>query len=228
MPALVLDDDADYAAMIGLVCLRLGLEPHRTGDAARLLEELGGGGCHLVVADALTVGGDDGVAAVRRASTCALVVVGAGSTEGHLDSGADHHLPKPFSPSLLRLTAQAALRRTPAVTPLARERVVLGSAVFEPGRRRLVGARGRLSLTARESDLLEFLATNAGRVVSRGQIVDGAWGGVAEASDAAVVSAIYRLRRKLRAARSSARIVAAAGRGYRLVVTPDAAVATLA
>lgn len=228
MPALVLDDDPDYAAMIELVCRRLGLEPHRAGDASLLLDEVTGGGYHLVVADAESLGGDAGVAEVRRASACALIVVGAGSTEGHLDAGADHHLPKPFSPALLRVSAQATLRRSTEVTPLARERVVLGGAIFEPGRRRLVGEHGRLTLTSRESDLLEFLAANAGRVVSRGQIIDGAWGGVAEATDSAVVTAVYRLRRKLCGARSSVRIDAAPGRGYMLVVIPDAAAATLA
>jgi DNA-binding response OmpR family regulator len=96
--------------------------------------------------------------------------------------------------------------------------MVLGRVVFEPSRRRLTSERGRLSLTSREADLLEFLAAHTGQVISRSQIIDGAWGGVAEVTDAAVVSSVYRLRRKLVEAGATVRIATVPGQGYRLLL----------
>ena len=150
-------------------------------------------------------------------------MLGGGPTERYLEAGADYHLPKPFAPGLLRTTAQAALRRAVSVTPMARSRMVLGQVVFEPTRRRLHSDRGRLSLTGREADLLEFLATHTGQVISRAQIIDGAWGAVAEATDAAVVSSVYRLRRKLHEAGATVRIATLPGQGYRLLLDAGAA-----
>lgn len=222
MPVAVLDPEPDYRELVALVCRRLGLQPRCVADTARLGELLAQPGVHLVVADVAALGGVEGVAALRRRTDVPLIVLGGGPTEGHLEAGADYHLEKPFAPGLLRSTAQAALRRSITVTPMARSRMVLGRVVFEPARRRLLGERGRLSLTSREADLLEFLATHAGQVISRTQIIDGAWGGVAEASDAAVVSSVYRLRRKLQEAASTVRIATVPGHGYRLLLDPAA------
>jgi DNA-binding response OmpR family regulator len=218
MSVAVLDPEPDYRELVALICRRLGLQPRCVPDAAELGQVLAEPGVHLVVADAEALGGVEGVAALRRTTDVALIVLGGGSTEGHLGAGADYHLAKPFAPGLLRTTAQAALRRSAAVTPMARSRMVLGRVVFEPARRRLISDRGRLSLTSREVDLLEFLATHAGQVISRTQIIDGAWGGVAEATDSAVVSSIYRLRRKLHDAGSTVRIATVPGHGYRLLL----------
>ena len=223
MAAVVLDQEPDYREVVAMICRRLGLQPLCVDDAGRLLEALGEPGLHLVVADADALGGAEGVAGMRRRSDLPLVVLGGGPPERYLEAGADYHLPKPFAPSLLRTTAQAALRRAAGVTPIARSRMVLGRVVFEPSRRRLHSERGRLSLTGREADLLEFLATHTGQVISRTQIIDGAWGGVAEATDSAVVSSVYRLRRKLHEAGATVRIATIPGQGYRFLLDADGA-----
>lgn len=220
MSAVILEQEPDYREVVALICRRLGLQPACVEDRARLLEALTEGETHLVVADASAVGGAEGIAELRRETDLPLIVLGDGPTERYLEAGADYHLPKPFAPALLRTTAQAALRRSATVTPMARSRMVLGRVVFEPNRRRLSSERGRLSLTGREADLLEFLATHTGQVISRTQIIDGAWGGVAEATDAAVVSSVYRLRRKLEEAGATVRIATLPGRGYRLLLDP--------
>jgi DNA-binding response OmpR family regulator len=223
MAAVVLDQEPDYREVVALICRRLGLQPLCVDDLDRLLEALPDPGLHLIVADADALGGAEGIARVRRSTDLPLVVLGGGPTERFLEAGADYHLPKPFAPGLLRTTAQAALRRAVTVTPMARSRMVLGQVVFEPTRRRLHSDRGRLSLTGREADLLEFLATHTGQVISRAQIIDGAWGGVAEATDAAVVSSVYRLRRKLHEAGATVRIATLPGQGYRLLLDAGAA-----
>jgi DNA-binding response OmpR family regulator len=218
MSAVILDQEPDYREVVALICRRLGLHPTCVDDRAGLLEALAEGHIHLIVADTVAMGGAEGIAELRRETDLPLIVLGGGPTEGFLEAGADYHLPKPFAPGLLRTTAQAALRRSVTVTPVARSRMVLGRVVFEPSRRRLTSERGRLSLTSREADLLEFLAAHTGQVISRSQIIDGAWGGVAEVTDAAVVSSVYRLRRKLVEAGATVRIATVPGQGYRLLL----------
>ena len=219
MPAIVLEAQPDYRELVSAICRRVGLEPECVPDAAVLLHRAGSPDCHLVIADAELLGGTTGVAAVRSRSQVPLVILdGPGSPERFLEAGADYHVPKPFAPSLLRSVVQAVLRRAATVVPLQRQHLAIGHAVFEPGRRRLSADHSRLTLPAREADLLEFLALNAGRVVSRTQIIDGAWGGEAEATDGAVVSAVYRLRRKLESVDAAVSIATEPGLGYRLCV----------
>ncbi|HEV7677808.1 MAG TPA: response regulator transcription factor [Candidatus Dormibacteraeota bacterium] len=224
MPAVVLETQPDYRDVVSAICRRLGLEPEYVEDGDALLRRAPAPDVHLAVADGDLIGGLAGVAALRARSHVPLIVLDGPSTaERFLEAGADYHVPKPFSPSLLRSMVQAVLRRAATVTPLPRERLMIGHAVYEPGRRRLSAERSRLTLPAREADLLEFLALNAGRVVSRSQIIEGAWGGEAEATDGAVVSAVYRLRRKLEAVNASVRISTEPGLGYRLYADGDAA-----
>ena len=224
MPAVVLETQPDYLDLVSAICRRLGLEPEPVADAAALLRRAPAPDCHVVVADGELLGGLAGVAALRQRTQVPLIVLdGSAAPDRLLEAGADYHLPKPFSPSLLRSMVQAVLRRASTIVPLPRERMVLGRALFEPGRRRLSAERSRLILPSREADLLEFLALNAGRVVSRSQIIEGAWGGEAEATDGAVVSAVYRLRRKLEAVDAAVRIATEPGLGYRLFVDGEAA-----
>lgn len=219
MPAVVLEAQPDYRDLVSAICRRVGLEPDCVPDAAVVLHRATAADCHLVIADAELIGGTSGIAAVRSRSEVPLIVLdGPGSPERFLEAGADYHVPKPFAPSLLRSVVQAVLRRAGTVVPLSRERLDLGHALFEPGRRRLSADSTRLTLPAREADLLEFLALNAGRVVSRSQIIEGAWGGEAEATDGSVVSAVYRLRRKLEAVDAAVSIATEPGLGYRLCV----------
>ena len=222
MSAVILDQEPDYREVVALICRRLGLHPNCVEDRRGLLEALAEGDIHLLVADSTAIGGADGIAELRRETDIPLIVLDGGPTERFLEAGADYHLPKPFAPGLLRTTAQAALRRSVTVTPMARSRMVLGRVVFEPSRRRLSSERGRLSLTSREADLLEFLATHTGQVISRSQIIDGAWGALAEATDAAVVSSVYRLRRKLAEAGATVRVATVPGQGYRLLLDAGA------
>jgi len=219
LPAVVLEAQPDYRELVSAICRRVGLEPECVADAAVVLYRAAAPDCHLVIADAELLGGTTGIAAVRSRSQVPLVVLdGPGPPERFLEAGADYHVPKPFAPSLLRSVVQAVLRRAATVVPLHRERLAIGHVVFEPGRRRISAEQSRLTLPAREADLLEFLAVNAGRVVSRSQIIEGAWGGEAEATDGAVVSAVYRLRRKLEAVDAEVRIATEPGLGYRLCV----------
>lgn len=104
-----------------------------------------------------------------------------------LNAGADDYLVKPFSGGQLAARLAAVLRRCgsgqapPETTPgvhhgvLPSEQLVVGELRIDPPARTAHLAGRELGLTRREFDLLEFLARNVGRVVSRGQILAEVW-----------------------------------------------------
>jgi DNA-binding response OmpR family regulator len=90
-----------------------------------------------------------------------------------LDAGADDYIPKPFHFPELVSRIRAVLRRhgTSAV-----EVIELEDLHIDPTAHRVTRADVPIELTARQFSLLEFLARNAGRVVSKEQIYEAVWG----------------------------------------------------
>ncbi len=198
----ILESDPDYGALGTTLLHRLGVaDTPLVGSAAALIDLLQQRPVALVVADGALLGGRSGVVRLRESSSAPLVVLeGAGEAPpALLSAGADHVLVKPFAPALFRATVEALLRRLEIERSAAGRVVRVGPLTVEPAARsaRIEGRRHFLS--PREADLLEYLALNAGVVVSRRQIVEGAWGGDPEASAAAVTMCVHRLRRKLEA-----------------------------
>ncbi|MEW2356637.1 response regulator transcription factor [Spirillospora sp. NPDC029432] len=107
----------------------------------------------------------------------------------------EHRVARPFSPRVLVATVAEALRRGAPGAPPGELRA--GPVVLDPRARTvLVGERG-VALTATEFDLLEFLMGNAGRVFTREQLLDAAWGPGAGAGSRTVDVHIAQLRAKL-------------------------------
>jgi DNA-binding response OmpR family regulator len=154
-----------------------------------------------MVADRSLLQGARGVEAVRNISTAPLVVLTADSQEtvSLMEAGADYVLAKPYPPAMLRATMRAIWRRRQVERRSSGRVLEIGPLVVEPARRsaRIEGRRHFLS--PREADLLEYLALNSGVVLTRRQIIDGAWGGDPTATPAAVTMCVHRLRLKLEA-----------------------------
>ena len=199
MIVLILEAEAEYAAV---ACHLVGQLPQVrsrvVGALDRLELALREEPPAAILADLGLLQGLRGVEAVRAISTAPLVVLGDPQQAAPLmEAGADYVLPKPYPPAILTATLRAVLRRRQVERRSAGRVVEVGPLVVEPTRRsaRIEGRRHLLS--PREADLLEYLALNAGAVLSRQQIIEGAWGGDPRATPAAVTMCVHRLRRKL-------------------------------
>jgi len=89
-----------------------------------------------------------------------------------LDAGADDYLVKPFDFGELLARLRALLRRGPIERPPT---MAIGDLRIDAGTRVVTRAGQEIELTAREYDVLEFLARRPGRVVSRSELLDEIW-----------------------------------------------------
>jgi two-component system OmpR family response regulator len=89
-----------------------------------------------------------------------------------LDTGADDYLVKPFSFAELLARLRALKRRVPAERPV---QVLVGDLTLDPALRRAWRGDQELELSAKEFALLELFMTHPGEVLSRLQLLDGAW-----------------------------------------------------
>ncbi len=132
------------------------------------------------------------------------------------ESGADDFLPRPFYAPELRARVDAVIRgfrsrpTTERPTRLSRGLLQIDTRM---ARASVDGAR--IDLTHKEFDLLAALATHAGRVVRRRQLIRELWGPDAPQSDRAIDAHIKSIRRKLGPARACIETVR--GVGYRFV-----------
>ena len=136
------------------------------------------------------------------------------------ESGADDFLPRPFYAPELRARVDAVIRGFRS-RPSSERPARLGRGIVQIDTRlaRASVDGVRVDLTRKEFELLAALATHAGRVVRRRQLIREIWGPDAPQSDRAIDSHIKSIRRKLGAARACIETVR--GVGYRFVEPQD-------
>ena len=130
-----------------------------------------------------------------------------------LDAGADDYLSKPFSFDELLARLRALTRRAPAERPVT---VEVGDLRLDPAAHRAWRGQTELDLSAKEFALLELLMRRSGNVLTRGQLLEGAWDMAYERRSNVVDVYIRYLREKIDRPFGSDTIETVRGVGYRL------------
>ncbi|HLX88604.1 MAG TPA: response regulator transcription factor [Acidimicrobiales bacterium] len=202
---VVVEDDHNISDLVALYLRRDGFRVLQADDAERGLELARQEQPVLVVLDIGLPGPLDGLDACRRlrsGSDVPVVMLTARDDEVDrivgLELGADDYVTKPFSPRELVARVRAILRRSAPGPARAEPDVVdVGDWQLDLGRHEVRGPGGVASLTAREFDLLAYLAANRGLALSRRQLLDGVWGEGWYGDERTVDVHVRQLRKKL-------------------------------
>jgi len=128
-----------------------------------------------------------------------------------LDAGADDYLVKPFDFEELLARLRALVRRAPALLPAV---VTVGDLAIDTRAQTVTRAGMPIRLTTKEYVVLEYLARNADRVVTRGDIVAHAWDDNHDPFTNAVEVYVNRLRKKLEGEGRAPLLPTRRGAGY--------------
>ncbi|MFZ5748217.1 MAG: response regulator transcription factor [Pseudomonadota bacterium] len=225
---LIIEDDATTASYLAKGLGEAGFSVETAADGRDGLFLASEGIFDVMIVDRM-LPGLDGLAvvnAVRAAgvATPALVLSalsGVDDRVGGLRAGADDYLTKPFSYAELLARVEALLRRTERdrerqALDAQANRIVVGDLEIDvPGR--IVTRQGRaITLGAREFALLEYLARNAGQVVTRTMMLEKIWNYHFDPGSNVVDVHIGRLRRKIEEGFATPILHTVRGAGYRL------------
>jgi DNA-binding response OmpR family regulator len=220
---LVVDDEPIVRDVVTRYLKRDGhdVSAAATGDEARARIETDGP--DLVLLDIMLPGETDGLALcrwIRSTSDLPVILVTARGDEADrivgLELGADDYVTKPFSPRELATRVRTVLRRArPSEVPPTR--LSVGPLALDATKHEVLKEGRPLQLTAKEFELLWFLASNANHVFSRDQLMHRVWGYSSALDTGTVTVHVRRLREKLEDDASSPRLLETVwGVGYRL------------
>jgi DNA-binding response OmpR family regulator len=199
---LVVDDEPIVREVVIRYLRREGYETLEAADGLRARELLERHEPSLVVLD-LMLPGTDGLELcrwIRSRSDLPVIMLTARGEEADrivgLELGADDYVTKPFSPRELAVRVRAVLRRATA-PHRPEEMLTFGELEIDAGAREVTKAGKPLKLTAKEFDVLYFLASNPRRVFSRDHLMERVWGYSTALDTGTVTVHIRRLREKI-------------------------------
>lgn len=219
---LIIEDDNGIAEPVAYTLRQEGFEAVVAGDGPSGLDAALTGTPDLVILDLLLPGmhGFDVFRALRRHSSVPVIMltakVGESDRVAGLELGADDYVTKPFYMRELLARVKLVLRR--AEGALTEEDVIrVGDLVVDRARHEVSVGGHPVALTPREFSLLECLARNRGRALTRDVLLEQAWG-ESEYIDPRTVDVHVRwLRRKIEDEPGAPkRILTVRGVGYRL------------
>jgi DNA-binding response OmpR family regulator len=220
---LVVDDEPIVREVVIEYLKREGFQTLEAGDGDTAKQLVERERPDLIVLD-LMLPGTDGLSVcrwIRAHSTLPVIMLTARGEEADrivgLELGADDYVTKPFSPRELAARVRTVLRRaTPE--PAREETLRFGDLEIDPVTRDVRSDGRQVRLTAKEFDLLYFLARHPRQVFSRDQLMDRVWGYEAALDTGTVTVHVRRLRSKLeRDPAHPRRLETVWGVGYRFV-----------
>jgi len=218
---LVVDDEPIVRDVVVRYLEREGFTTLQADDGDRARELLERGSPDLVVLDVM-LPGTDGLELcrwIRSRSQLPVILLTARGEEADrivgLELGADDYVTKPFSPRELIARVRTVLRRSAGEQTVS-ERLAFEDLELDAESRVVRRGGEELKLTAKEFDLLWFLASHPRKVFSRDQLMRRVWGYESAVDTGTVTVHIRRLREKIEDLPSSPRRLETVwGVGYR-------------
>lgn len=199
---LVVEDDATIGRFVELELSHAGYVVSRVDDGAKALDAVGEAEPDLMVLDLMlpTIDGLEVAKTLRQAGKRfpILMLTAKAATSDVVtgfDSGADDYLRKPFEMPELISRIRVLLKRAESEAPSPQYRA--SGVEIDPASRRVTSDGHPVELTAKEYELLEFLVTNAGRVISRDEIIEAVWGGQHGADSNVIEVFVHHIRNKI-------------------------------
>jgi len=221
---LIVEDEADLAEPLAYLLRREGYEVEIAEDGSAALSAFQRHGADIVLLDLMLPGlpGTEVCRRLRAESTVPIIMLTAKDSEVDivvgLELGADDYVTKPYSTRELLARMRAVLRRYEQPDEDdAGERVLTGGRVTLDVDRHTVAVDGQeIAMPLKEFELLELLMRNAGRVLTRGQLIDRVWGADYFGDTKTLDVHIKRIRSRIeRTPKDPEMLVTVRGLGYR-------------
>ncbi len=200
---LVVEDDTHVQRLEQLTLEKEGFTVALSLSGEEALEAMAEANPALVLLD-IGLPGMDGITTCQRirefSQVPIIMVTGKDMNEEKvrgLESGADDYVTKPFLASELTARVKAALRRSTSGGPSASPSFLCGDLLVDFARNRVSRAGQEVFLSSTEYRLLCYLTRNAGRIVTRDQILERIWGEEYLGEAHLLHVTIGRLRQKL-------------------------------
>lgn len=219
---LIVDDEPSITEFVSYAMQKEGYQTEIASDGEEALRKIEQQHFDLFILD-IMLPGIDGYELCRRIRTkmsTPILFLSARDTELNkvvgLELGADDYLAKPFGVRELLARTRALLRRSQGNEMVSRNEISAGGITLNEDTHVAQGDKGAIDLTPREFELLACLMRNAGKVVSREDLLHDAWNWEFITETKTVDTHIKRLRDKIESAGYDPKLVETVrGYGYR-------------
>jgi len=219
---LVVEDEESFSDALSYMLRREGFEVAVAATGPDALSQFDQAGADLVLLDLMLPGisGTDVCRTLRQRSNVPVIMLTARDSEIDkvvgLELGADDYVTKPFSSRELVARIRAVLRRRGEPEELTLAALEVGPVRMDVDRHVVTVNGGTIPMPLKEFDLLELLLRNAGRVLTRGQLIDRVWGADYVGDTKTLDVHVKRLRAKIEPDPSNPRhLVTVRGLGYK-------------
>ena len=202
---LIVEDEESFSDPLSYLLTKEGFEVAVAADGNEGLEEFDRGGADLILLDLMLPGisGTEVCRQVRQRSNVPIIMLTAKDSEIDkvvgLELGADDYVTKPYSSRELVARVRAVLRRRGEPEELIASTVAAGPVRMDVERHVVAVGGEQVNLPLKEFELLEMLLRNAGRVLTRGQLIDRVWGSDYVGDTKTLDVHVKRLRSKVEA-----------------------------
>ncbi|GIG57687.1 DNA-binding response regulator [Longispora fulva] len=219
---LVVEDEESFSDALSYMLRKEGFEVSVAATGTAAIVEFDRAGADIVLLDLMLpeMSGSEVCRQLRTRSNVPIIMVTARDSEIDkvvgLEIGADDYVTKPYSPRELVARIRAVLRRQIEPAELLPGTLEAGPVRMDVDRHTVSVSGGTVQLPLKEFELLELLLRNAGRVLTRGQLIDRVWGADYVGDTKTLDVHVKRLRSKIEPEPSTPRyIVTVRGLGYK-------------